>query len=107
MLFVQYQIWLKPPNPTRVDLATIVVVPWQPLRSPGVQPFFWGAKIGKFLGQLFLGKIFLEFGKKTIIAKKNFRNKSPYFFYTWFKQVARKGCLNYFPLKNFLIIFFG
>jgi len=65
MLFVQYQIWLKPPNPTRVDLATIVVVPWQPLRKSWSPAFFLGAKNGKFLlGQLFFGNFFfLEFGK--------------------------------------------
>jgi hypothetical protein len=57
MLFVQFQIWLKPPNLTRVDLATIVVVTlaaFEECWSPA--PFFWVQKLGNFLGKLFLGK---------------------------------------------------
>jgi hypothetical protein len=56
MLFVQYQIWLKPPNPTWVDLATIVVV---------VQ------KLANFWVNCFWGKKLLQFGEKL---RKIFRN---------------------------------
>lgn len=44
MLFVQFQIWLKPPNLTRVDLATIVVVTLAAFEESWSPALFFGFK---------------------------------------------------------------